>query len=72
MTQFSAHLISVDSGQHQIKEQKIRMKRVKFSQRLFSVIYDFCLKTFLCKIQRNQFCNVVIIINDKNFLFGCH
>ena len=72
MTQFSAHLISVDSGQHQIKEQKIRMKRVKFFQRLFPVIYDFCLKAFLCKIQRNQFCNVVIIINDKNFLFGCH
>ena len=72
MTDFTADLIAVDSREHQIQNDQIRAKRGKFFQCFFSVIYDFCLKAFFGKIQGDELCDVVIVIDNENFLFGNH
>ena len=41
-------------------------------QGFLAVIYDLSLKAFFCEIESNQLCNVVVIVNNEDFLFCSH
>ena len=69
MTDLPAYLVAVNARKHQIQEKKIRLEALEFFQSLFSVVYDLCFKTLLCKIKRNQLCNIVVVVDDQYFLF---
>ena len=50
MADFPADLIAVDTWQHQVKKNQIRLEDRELLKSLFSVIYNSGFKTFFCKI----------------------
>lgn len=72
MPDFAADLVAVHAGQHQVEQNQVRLEGVKLPDSLFSIVYNFCVIAFLGQIERNQFCDIVIVIDDQNFLFGSH
>ena len=70
MPDFAADLVAVHAGQHQVEQNQVRLEGVKLPDSLFSIVYNFCVIAFLGQIERNQFCDIVIVIDDQNFLFG--
>ncbi len=71
-TDLAADLIAVHAGKHQIKQDQIRIVLIKSDHGFLAVIDDPGIETFLCEIQGNQFCDIIVIIYDENFLFCCH
>ena len=69
---FAADLVAVHAGQHQVEQNQVRLEGVKLPDSLFSIVYNFCVIAFLGQIERNQFCDIVIVIDNQNFLFGSH
>ena len=41
-------------------------------QGFLAVIYDLSLKAFFCEIESYQLSNVVVIVNNEDFLFCSH
>ena len=72
MTDFPADLVAVHSGQHQIQKNQVRAEGFKGPESFFTVIDNLCVVAFLRQIERDQFCNIVVVIDDQNFLFGYH
>ena len=64
---FAADLVAVHAGQHQVEQNQVRLEGVKLPDSLFSIVYNFCVIAFLGQIERNQFCDIVIVIDDQNF-----
>ena len=69
ITDFPADLISVDARKHQIQKDQVGRKSFKSVNGFFTVIDDHTVKTFLGKIKGNQLCNIVVVVNDQDFLF---
>ena len=72
MADLATYLIAVNAGKHQIQKNQIRVEGLKFFQSQFTVIYNLCFETFFGKIQRNQLCNIIVVIDNEDFLFGTH
>ena len=61
MPDFAADLVAVHAGQHQVEQNQVRLEGVKLPDSLFSIVYNFCVIAFLGQIERNQFCDIVIV-----------
>ena len=68
----SADLIAVDARQHQIQQNQLGLEGIEDLQGLLAVIYNHGLIAFFGQIQRNQLCNIIIVVDDENFLFRYH
>ena len=72
MTDLTTYLVSVNARKHQIQKNQIRVKNMELLQGFLAVIYDLGLKAFFCEIESYQLCNVVVIVNNEDFLFCSH
>ena len=72
MADLTTYLISVNSRKHQIQKDQIRVKNMELLQGFLAVIYDFSLKAFFCKVESYQLCNIIVIVNNEDFLFCSH
>ena len=69
---FTADLIAVDAGKHQIQQNQVRREGIHSAEGGFPVLHDHRIKAFLGQVQRNEFGDIGIVINNQNFLFIYH
>ena len=60
----TAHLVPVDSRKHQIKENQVGMIGFIGGERILSIIYNLCIKSFLYEIKGNKFCDIFVVIDN--------
>ena len=72
MADLPADLVAVHARKHQIQQDQVGLEGAKDAEGFFAVVDDHAFKAFFCQVKRNEFCYIVIIIYDENFLFGNH
>ena len=55
-------LIAIDARKHQVEQHQVWLIGFKCGKSFFPVVYDHRIEAFLCKVERNQFCNILVII----------
>ena len=70
--QLTAHLVAVDARKHQIQQDQVRLKFREDLQGFLAVIDNIGFVAFFHQIERNQLCDVLIIIYNQNPLLFSH
>ena len=70
--QLTAHLVAVDTRKHQIQQDQVRLKFREDLQGFLAVIDNIGFVAFFHQIERNQLCDVLIVIYNQNPLLFSH
>jgi len=69
---FLAYAVAINTRKHQVKQNQIRRKYRKLLQCFLAIRYNQSLLALLYQIQRNQLCNIIVIVYNHDLIFISH